>query len=75
MAPRDSYSQIIEAGPSPAAIVALALLRRGFSHSDLGDSAKAIAGYSAVIDLPGAPAEQVAEANRARDAISGGGGT
>ena len=57
---RDSYSQIIESGTSPAAIVALALLRRGFSHGQLGDSAKAIADYSAVIDLPGAPAEQVA---------------
>jgi len=46
---------------TPAAKVDLLLSRAGL-HSSLGDRGKEIADYTAVIELPGAPVEQIAKA-------------
>jgi tetratricopeptide (TPR) repeat protein len=40
---------------------AMAYFRRGFCHGQLGDAAKAIADYTAVIEMRGAPLERVAQ--------------
>jgi tetratricopeptide (TPR) repeat protein len=58
------YTQIIDHGKEAVDVAsyALALFRRGYCHGVVGDSVKAIADYSACIQLPGAPAEQVAKA-------------
>jgi hypothetical protein len=56
------YTEIINTSRISATTQCLAHFRRGNSHGQLGDSAKAIADYSAAIDLPNAPVDQVAKA-------------
>ncbi len=46
--------------------ISWALLNRGTSHCDAGDPQQAIADFTAVIDLPGAPVEPVAMAHLTR---------
>jgi len=56
-----SLNEAIAEEASPATKVGL-LLVRAIIHSELEDRAKEIADYTAVIDLPGAPAKHVAKA-------------
>ncbi len=56
-----SLNQAIAEEATPATKVGL-LLVRAMIHSELEDRAKEIADYTAVIDLPGAPAKHVAKA-------------
>jgi tetratricopeptide (TPR) repeat protein len=68
-----SLNEAIAEEASPATKVGL-LLVRAIIHSELEDRAKEIADYTAVIDLPGAPAKHVAKAllNRGLTHFQGG---
>jgi tetratricopeptide (TPR) repeat protein len=68
-----SLNEAIAEEATPATKVGL-LLVRAIIHSELEDRAKEIADYTAVIDLPGAPAKHVAKAllNRGLTHFQGG---
>ncbi|MBL8964717.1 MAG: hypothetical protein KF787_10965 [Phycisphaeraceae bacterium] len=51
-----------------------ALVNRGFAHGLGGDAASAIADFTRCIDLPGAPAERVAQAHLGMAMFKGPGG-
>ena len=58
----ETYSMALQINESFAPLICLALLDRGIAKGQRGDSEGEIADYSAAIDLPGAPPEQVAKA-------------
>lgn len=66
------YDQLLQPGSDLSTDTrALALVRRGFCFGQQGEHEKEIADYSAVLDLPDAPAELVAQARALRGACFG----
>ena len=56
-----AWRAVIRQDPTVAALMALALNNRGCTKGDVGDRAGAMADFTAVIEMPNAPPEQVAK--------------